>query len=329
MRICVFGAGAVGGNFAARLAASGHDVSIVARGPHLAAIREKGITLKSGDKVIAGKVRASDRPADLGKQDIVLSTLKANSLPALAEGVTPLLDRDTMVVFAQNGIPWWYAHGLQPSRPKPPELPRLDPGGALARTVGAERAIGGVIYSGNEVTEPGVIFHTSPNMNELQIGAPDDRPSNQIDSFRAALEESGIKSKPFDDIRRLIWAKALQILVSAPFCTLTEQGTAVTRTDPLVKDLVTRATTEGRAIAAAHGITLGEDMGGNRIQPSAGGNHKPSMFQDYERGRPMEIDALVMAPLAFARSAGVPTPTLDVVAGLLTRRAANKGLYTP
>ncbi len=328
MRICVFGAGAVGGHFAARMAAKGHDVSVVARGPHLAAIREKGLTLHSGDQVITGKVRASDRPSDLGPQDVVLSTLKANSLPALAEGIGPLLGKDTSVVFALNGIPWWYAQGLGADRPKPPDLSRLDPGGALHKAVAPERVVGAVIYSGNIVSEPGVIKHSSPTMNTLQIGAPDDRASNQIDALRSALEESGIKAPPETDIRRVIWAKALQILAVAPLCTLTEQGTAVLRNDPAVGEMVQRAMREGRAISAAHGIVLDENVGGHRIPPS-NANHKPSMLQDYELGRQMEIEAIVMAPLAFARSAGVETPTLDLIAALIARRAANKGLYEP
>jgi 2-dehydropantoate 2-reductase len=328
MRICVFGAGAVGGHFAARLANTGHEVSIVARGAHLEAIRRNGITLKSGGQTIKGMVKASDRPADLGPQDIVLSTLKANSLPSLAEGVAPLLGPNTLVVFAINGIPWWYAYGLPASKPKPPDLSRLDPGGALARAISPDRVLGGVIYSGNAVTEPGIITHNSPTMNSLQVGAPDDRSSNQIDAFRSALAESGIESPPVTDIRKMIWAKSLQILVSAPLAVITELGTAAVRQDPAVAALIPRALQEGRAIAAAHGIQLTEDMGGQRIS-TISGNHKPSMLQDYELGRPMEIEALVMAPLAFARSAGVATPTLDVIAALTARRAANKGLYTP
>src|SRR6478735_9480359 len=151
MRICVFGAGAIGGNFAARLAAAGNDVSVVARGQHLEAIRANGLTLIAGDRKIVARVQASDRPADLGPQDVVISTLKATGLGALAAGVGPLLGADTAVVFAQNGIPWWYGHGLADSRPPAPDLSRLDPDGALARAVGLERTLGGAITSPNHV----------------------------------------------------------------------------------------------------------------------------------------------------------------------------------
>ena len=148
MRICVFGAGAIGGNFAARLADSGNEVSVVARGAHLEAIKARGLTLIAGDKRIVARVKASDRPADLGPQDAVISTLKANGLAALADSVGPLLGSDTPVVFAQNGIPWWYGHGLDKSRPAAPDLSRLDPGGALARAVGLHRTMGGAIKIG-------------------------------------------------------------------------------------------------------------------------------------------------------------------------------------
>ncbi|MGH8707881.1 MAG: ketopantoate reductase family protein, partial [Burkholderiales bacterium] len=132
MKICIFGAGAVGGHFAAQLAAAGHEVSVVTRGAHLEAIRKNGLTLLKGERRVVAQVRAAERAADLGRPDYVLVTLKASGLGALAEGIGPLLGPDTAVVFAQNGIPWWYAQGLAGRRPPPPELARLDPGGALA-----------------------------------------------------------------------------------------------------------------------------------------------------------------------------------------------------
>jgi len=134
MRICVFGAGAIGGHFAARLAAAGHSVSVVARGPNLAAIQARGLELRVADKIIKGPVRAAENPADLGEQDLVIVTLKAPSLPEFAASAAPLLGAHTPVVFAQNGIPWWYAQGLG-GKPPPPDLSRLDPGGALARAI--------------------------------------------------------------------------------------------------------------------------------------------------------------------------------------------------
>jgi 2-dehydropantoate 2-reductase len=162
MRICIFGAGAVGSHFAVRLALAGHDVSCVMRGPHLDAVKAKGLTLRVGDAEFKAAVAASDDPAKLGAQDIVISALKATGIAALAAGLKPLLRDDTAVVFAQNGIPWWYDLGLPQKHPDVPELGFLDPGGALRTATPKERIIGGVIFSANEVIEPGVESHTRP-----------------------------------------------------------------------------------------------------------------------------------------------------------------------
>ena len=163
MRICIFGAGAVGSHFAVRLALAGHDVSCVMRGPHLDAVKAKGLTLRIGDAEFSARVKASDDPAALGPQDVVLSTLKANGLSSLAAGVQPLLRDDTAVVFAQNGIPWWYDIGLPPDHPPAPDLGFLDPGGALRAAVSQARIVGGVIFSSNEIVAPGLVVNDSPS----------------------------------------------------------------------------------------------------------------------------------------------------------------------
>src|SRR5258707_3729622 len=156
MRICVCGAGAIGGNYATRLAAAGNEVSIVARGAHLEAIRARGLTLLAGDEKIVAPVRASDRPADLGPQDAVLVTMKASGQHALADSIGPLLRAETPVAFVQNGIPWWHGHGLAASRPPAPDLSRLAPGGTLAKAVGLNRVVGAVVSSRNHAVGPGV-----------------------------------------------------------------------------------------------------------------------------------------------------------------------------
>ena len=165
MRICIFGAGAVGSHFAVRLALAGNEVSCVMRGAHLAAVKANGLTLRVGDAKFKAQVKASDDPADLGPQDVVISTLKATGVSALASGLQPLLRDDTAIVFAQNGIPWWYDIGLPKNHPPVPDLAFLDPGGRLRAAVQKERIIGGVIFSSNEVVEPGVVENLSPERN--------------------------------------------------------------------------------------------------------------------------------------------------------------------
>ncbi|MGH8431105.1 MAG: ketopantoate reductase family protein, partial [Solimonas sp.] len=180
MRICVFGAGAIGGNFATRLAAAGNEVSVVARGAHLEAISARGLTLLTGDRKITAPVQASDQPADLGPQDVVLVTMKASGQHVLAGSIGPLLRADTSVAFVQNGIPWWYGHGLAKNRPPAPDLSRLDPGGALAKAIGLDRTLGAVVTSSNHVIEPGVVHNISPERNTLWVAETDDRQSPRI-----------------------------------------------------------------------------------------------------------------------------------------------------
>src|SRR5260370_7424864 len=187
MRICIFGAGAVGSHFAVRLALSGHDVSCVMRGPHLEATKARGLTLRVGDAEFSARVKASDDPAALGPQDFVISTLKADGLTGLVTGRPPLLGDDTALVFAQNGIPWWYDIGLAPDHPAPPELGFLDPGGRLRAAVSKDRIIGGVIFSSNEVVEPGIVVNLSPDRNMLLVGECDDRRTHRTKPSQALL----------------------------------------------------------------------------------------------------------------------------------------------
>ena len=326
MRICIFGAGAVGGHFAVQLAAAGHEVSVVARGAHLEAMRRNGLTLLKGERRIVARVRAAERPAALGRMDHVLVTLKATGLAALAEGIGPLLGRDTGVIFAQNGIPWWYAQGLA-GRPAPPaELACLDPGGALARAVAPERVIGGVIYSANEVVEPGVVRNDAPQRNMLALGEPDGSSSERVAALSAALEQAEVRAPVETDIRRSIWAKLLGHIGSSAIGVVTGETVKAAMADPALAELRRRVHEEGRRIAAAHGV----DPEGAPLPPphQAGGpEHKTSMLQDYERGRPLEIDAILMAPLWFARAAAVPAPALEALAALVAHKARARGLY--
>ncbi|MGB8604191.1 2-dehydropantoate 2-reductase [Bradyrhizobium sp.] len=322
MRICVFGAGAVGSHFAVRLALAGHDVSCVMRGPHLEAVKAKGLTLRVGDAAFNAKVRASDDPAKLGSQDLVISTLKATGVSSLASGLRPLLREDTPVVFAQNGIPWWYDLGLPPDHPPPPDLAFLDPGGRLRAALPTQRIIGGVIYSSNEVVEPGVVANLSPDRNMLLVGECDDGESERIERLRTALKDASIGSPPVARIREAIWAKLLTNMSMSVLCLLTGQTARAVRDDPALREVVPRLLDEANAVGQSC------CPGVKRVTRSGPApEHKPSILQDYELGRAMEIDALVRAPAAFARAAGLSTPMLDMLAGLAIRQARDKGLY--
>jgi 2-dehydropantoate 2-reductase len=322
MRICIFGSGAVGSHFAVRLALAGHDVSCVMRGPHLQAVKAKGLTLRVGDAEFPAKVRASDDPAALGPQDVVISTLKANALASLVIGLPPLLGDDTAVVFAQNGIPWWYDIGLAADHPPMPDLSFLDPGGALRAVVSRQRIIGGVIFSSNEVVAPGVVANLSPDRNMLVVGECDDGAGARIEGLRGVLDAAAIASPPAPRIREAIWSKLLTNMSMSVLCLITGQTARGVRDDPALREVVPRLLDEANSIGQScfPGVKRV-----TRTGPAP--NHKPSLLQDYERGRPMEIDALVRSPAAFARAAGLSTPMLDLLAALAVQRARDKGLY--
>jgi 2-dehydropantoate 2-reductase len=322
MRICIFGAGAVGSHFAVRLALSGHEVSCVMRGAHLDAVKAKGLTLRVGDASFNAKVKASDDPAALGAQDLVISTLKATGVGSLASGLKPLLRDDTPVVFAQNGIPWWYDIGLPDDHPPPPDLGFLDSGGRLRAAVPKPRIIGGVIFSSNEVVEPGLVANLTPERNMLLVGECDDRQSERIERLRATLAEASIASGPVAQIRETIWSKLLTNMSMSVLCLLTGQTARAVRDEPALREVIPRLLDEANAIGQSCCPSV------KRVTRSGPApEHKPSILQDYELGRALEIDALVRAPAAFARAAGLSTPMLDMLAGLAIQKARDKGLY--
>jgi len=333
-RIGVFGAGAVGGHVAARLAAAGHEVSAVARGANLAAMQADGIALREGagpnPRTLRGRVRASDKPAELGAQDVVFVTTKATALAAIADAVPALSHAGTLFVFVQNGIPWWYAQGISSARPRPPDLSKLDPGGALARALRPERVVGAVAYSSNDLDAPGRVTNHSAGRNMLVVGAPDDRDTPGIVALRALLDAAGLPSPPAADIRAAVWDKLLLNFGSALCVPIGEPLRALAE-DERLRATRERLSAEGRAIALAHGVRTQDAprRPGTGTQASGAVLHKPSMLQDYELGRPMEVEAMLATPCAFARSAGVDAPALETLTAVTARLAARKGLYSP
>ena len=322
MRICIFGAGAVGSHLAVRLSRAGHEVCCVMRGPHLDAARARGLTLRTGADESSARVTASDDPAALGPQDVVISTLKATGLSSLVGGLRPLLGEDTAMVFAQNGIPWWYDLGLPADHPSPPDLGFLDPGGRLRAAIPETQIIGGVIFSSNEVVAPGVVVNLSPDRNLLLVGERDDLASERIGRLRAALEAASIGSPPVARIRETIWSKLLTNMSMSVLCLLTGQTARAVRDDPALRGIVPRLLDEAQAVGRSCYPAVSR-----ATRTGAAPEHKPSLLQDYELGRAMEIDVLVRAPAAFARAAGLSTPMLDLLAGLAIQKARDKGLY--
>jgi 2-dehydropantoate 2-reductase len=325
MKTTIFGAGAVGGHLAARLGAAGAEVAAVARGAHLAAIQERGLTLHVGDETHHARIRATDRPEELGPQDLIIVTAKSSSLPELAASIATLIGPDTSVVFAMNGIPWWYLYRAEMPAPQP-DLSRLDPDGALAREIGLERVIGCMINSANEVVEPGVIRNSPMTRNKFTLGEPDGAVSRRVQAISAELEAHGITAPITETIRVEIWDKLLRNLATSPICALTGEPIGVVGRHPELFELSRNLMREGLAVAKAHGIDV-EDNFASSYGTRPTSTHKSSMLQDFERGRPPEIDGILTSVQAFARAAQVPTPTVDAVTALVIEKARRMGLY--
>jgi 2-dehydropantoate 2-reductase len=323
LKVCVFGAGAIGGHLAARLAHGGADVSIVARGAHLAAIQANGLKLISPDLNITAPVHATDDPATLGPQDAVLVTVKAPALPSVAAAIAPLLRPDTVVVFVINGIPWWYFDKAGDNLAKL-RMPELDPGGALRHAVGVERTLGGVVYSACEVIAPGVVEVESAR-NRLVIGELDGTVSSRAEALAAPLRAGGFGIEISGEIRTAVWTKLLMNMAGSPIAVLTTSPPMVNYTEPAVEKAIRAIYAEGEQVARALGCAPVVDIeasvsGGRKLA------HRPSMLQDLELGRPMEIATILDAPLALARLTGIETPTLDLIVALARLRAKAAGL---
>jgi 2-dehydropantoate 2-reductase len=325
MRICIFGAGAIGGNLAGRFHKGGVTPSLVARGAHLAAIRANGLAVKYADgDVQAFRPRASDDPRELGPQDVVVVTAKAPALPSVAAGIAPLLGPETAVLFVMNGIPWWYFHnhgGPHDDR----RIERLDPGDVLRRAVAPERVLGGTIYSSCSVVEPGIV-DVSSAVNRLVLGEPNGAITPRAKAIAEPLIAGGMAVQVVPDIRNAVWAKLISNFSSGTLAVLSQCNFRAIYAEEACREATRRTAAEGMAIAAAMGCHAPVDAADvlNRLSPSL---HKPSILQDLELGRPMEVDAIYTVPLEMGHLAGVATPTLDLLVALLRLRATAAGLY--
>ena len=325
MRICVFGAGSVGGYLAGFLAQGGAEVSVVARGAHLTAIRSNGLLVETPDTSVTAHMAASDDPRDLGPQDAVIVAVKAPGLPQVAATIAPLLAGQTLVAFVTNGVPWWYFHrhgGALDGR----HLPRLDPDDALWRTVGPDRAIGGIFWPACSTPAPGVVKLLTGAGRGTVFGEPDGSTTPRITALADAFHAAQLPVTIAADIRTLIWQKLAFNLSAGPMCVLTETPVAATHTEHALVECSHRMMAEAEAVARAMGITLDLDL--QQITAiNTHLQHRPSILQDLQAGRPMEIDALYSVPLDMARLLDVPTPTLDLLVSLIKVKARARGLY--
>ena len=325
MKICVFGAGAIGGYMGIKLAQAGADVSLVARGPHLTAMQSKGLTLiEAGKDPVTVPVNASDNPADLGAQDYVIVTLKAHSVPGAVGAMQPLVGDGTTIVSGVNGVPWWYFHKLG-GLYEGTRIASVDPGDAQWNGFGPERILGCVVYPAAEVIEPGTIRHIEGN--RFSLGEPDGSKSDRALALSDALRAAGLRAPVRPRIRDEIWVKLWGNLSFNPISALTCATLDVLCTDPGTRSVARGMMVEAQEIAEKLGVKFPIDVD-RRIDGGAEvGAHRTSMWQDLEMGRPMEIDALVTAVQELGSLTKTATPTIDIVAALIKLRAKGAGLY--
>ncbi|SDI27761.1 2-dehydropantoate 2-reductase [Lutimaribacter saemankumensis] len=325
MKICIFGAGAIGGYMAVKLVQAGADVSLVARGPHLAAMKENGLTLiEEGGERVTVPVTASEDPAELGPQDYVIITLKAHSVPPVVDKMKPLLGPDTTIVSGVNGVPWWYFHKLEGPY-EGTRLASVDPGDAQWNGFGPDRVLGCVVYPAAEVIEPGVIKHIEGN--RFSLGEPDGSKSDRAQALSQALASAGLKAPVRPRIRDEIWVKLWGNLSFNPISALTHATLDVLCTDPGTRAVARGMMLEAQEIAEKLGVKFPIDVERRIDGGAAVGAHRTSMWQDLDAGRPMEIDALVTAVQELGHLTQTPTPTIDTVLALIRLRARTAGLY--
>ncbi len=318
MRICVVGAGAVGGMTGAWFAKAGHDVSLVARGAHLEAIRRRGLTLVSGGKPEVHPVRASSEPADFGVQDAVFICLKTHSIAAMLPRLKTLVGPDTTVIPAINGLPWWYFY-KEGGRFGGQSVACLDPAGTLFEALDPRHILGCVVHAAAEVSEPGVVRHTAGRV--FLIGEPDRTKSVRAGRLVAAMNAAGFEARQAEDIRVEIWIKLIGNLSYNPVAALAlAHMNDIHGSEPLLA-LIRRMMGEAMRVAEAYGVripmTVDERIDIARRLAGA----KISMHQDVEKRRPLETDAIIGAVVELARKAEIATPMIDAVYALIAERA--------
>lgn len=318
-KICVFGAGAIGGYIGARLAHKAEaDVSLVARGPHLAAMEANGLILKQGGETFTVHPRVTSDPETLGPQDFVIITVKAHALTGVLDQLQPLLGKDTALLFAQNGMPWWYFYkhgGPYEGR----RIESVDPGGKIWERLGPERALGSVVWQAAELEAPGVIAHAYGD--RLPIAEPSGEKTPRAMLLSRLLLSAGLKSPLRGNLRDEIWLKLWGNLSFNPVSVLTQGTLLQLATDPGTRKVIRDMMQEARLVGEALGVKFSVDVDERIGMAEKVGNHRTSMLQDVEAGRPTELDSLLGVVIELAQIVGIATPTLNLVYDLAKFRS--------
>lgn len=318
-KICIFGAGAIGGYVGARLAMKGEaDLSLVARGAHLAAMQANGLTLKMAGETHVLHPRVSGDPKELGPQDFIILALKAHAVSGVIDQMQPLIGKDTAILFAQNGVPWWYFHGIGgPHEGR--TLESVDPGGTIWKRIGPERALGTVVWQAAEIEAPGVIAHHYGD--RMPIGEPTGEKTERAATLSRLLTAAGVKSPVRPNLRNEIWLKLWGNLSFNPVSVLTNGTLVDLATDSGTRRVLRTMMEEAQAVGEALGVTFTVDIDERMDMAAKVGAHRTSMLQDVDAGRPTELDALLGVVIELATLAKVRTPCLQLVYDLTKFRS--------
>jgi 2-dehydropantoate 2-reductase len=325
MKVCIYGAGAIGGWIGAKLAQAGCELDVVARGATLEALKRDGLTLTSGDKRVSVPVNASDDPAALGLQQLVIVAVKAPALPAVAERIAPLLGPDTIVLTAMNGVPWWFLQGGFGGPVAGAQLQAVDPGGRIDAAIPARHVIGCVVHASCSLDAPGVVRHHFGN--GLIIGEPSGESTSRVQALGELLARAGIDTRISPQIQKDVWYKLWGNMTVNPISMLTGATTDLILSDDLVRGLISTIMLEAKEIGARIGVPIAESPDDRHTVTRKLGAFKTSMLQDVEAGRAVELDALVSAVRELGQLAGVQAPFTDALLGLARLRARQLGLY--
>jgi 2-dehydropantoate 2-reductase len=324
MKFLIAGAGAIGAYIGARLAQAGFEVTLFARGPHLRAMQENGIQVKSAEGDFAARPRIIGALAEAGTFDVVFLGVKAHALTQLAPQLKPVLGPNTTVVSTQNGIPWWYFQGFG-GEWDGLRLERVDPGGMISAAIAARSVVGSIVYFATEISSPGVIQHIEGN--RISMGEPDGTRSDRIRQIAEALIASGLRCPVTTRIRHEIWVKVLGNASFNPVSALTHATLAQMARDPGVSSVIRNIMQEVEAVSQKLGMELPVSIDQRIAGAEKVGEHKTSMLQDLEAGRPMELEALVGAVVELGERVGLPmtcTRTVYNCAKLLAQNSKNK-----
>ena len=317
MKICIVGAGATGGYLGVKLINAGFDVSLVARGAHLTAMKKKGLTLIENDKEITCSPKCSDSMKELGKMDFIFITLKAYSINGLVKEISTMFDENTSVISAYNGIPWWYFFGAE-GQFKNYRIKCIDPENIQWNVITPERIIGCVVYPATEIIEPGVIKHIEGN--RFSLGEPNGAQTERISRISKAMVRADLKAPVRKNIRQEIWMKLIGNLAFNPLSVITEETLDVLLLNEENKKTAYEAMKEATSIMDKLNVPMSISID-QRIEGAAKvGSHKTSMLQDYEKGKELELDALVVAVKEIADLLGIKTPTIDRILHTVTEK---------